>query len=549
MIIKRSSKDIKLSNKIGKIFKLIVNIFGYSFLTLFLVGIFYYYSSNLNKSYSPSALLLKINDKILVRYLGFNVRLASDYLNIIGFNLSKSFKKNNLPNVYLQISQKSILGLELQRKIKEEKGGPIPDNMKIWYPAKIQIEDEIYRVKIKLKGNRFIHWSNKKETSYKIDTRGDKRIWDLEEFSFQKPITKNYTYEYLFHKLLGYVGLTNIDYRFVNLFFNDQNLGVYALEESFSEDLLIRQNMKSGQIFTIRGELGELFPNIFFELYSDQYWKSEKPEVTKNLFFILNNIRDQNYHVNDYFDIDKWAKFFAIIDLTGAYHGSMFGSSKIYYNPETKLLEPIGYDLHKGDGSFEDFILADLLDNRRKPKCSWICDYKQFYDIFFKNLDGELNYEFLKKYSYYLKEYSSKNFIEKFLKEYENELNKYNIAIYQDNSKTDIAGRKGLGFFVYDEEYLFNRSNLIKKRIYSINLNEIDISKNEDKLIYEDYLLSQFPVEASTQNCADKINLKKFYFVGRMKINFDNKCEQIQLTDLNNNKLNLEIKNIPEINF
>ena len=34
-----------------------------------------------------------------------------------------------------------------------------------------------------------------------------------------------------------------------------------------------------------------------------------------------------------------------------------------------------------------------------------------------------------------------------------------------------------------------------------------------------------------------------------MKINFDNKCEQIQLTDLNNNKLNLEIKNIPEINF
>ena len=34
-------------------------------------------------------------------------------------------------------------------------------------------------------------------------------------------------------------------------------------------------------------------------------------------------------------------KIFAIIDLTGAYHGSMFGSSKIYYNPETKLLEPM----------------------------------------------------------------------------------------------------------------------------------------------------------------------------------------------------------------
>ena len=72
--------------------------------------------------------------------------------------------------------------------------------------------------------------------------------------------------------------------------------------------------------------------------------------------------------------------------------------------------------------------------------------------------------------------------------------------------------KKRIGHFVYDKDYLFNRSNLIKKRIYSINLNEIDISKNEDKLIYEDYLLSQFPVEASTQNCADKTNLKKFYF-------------------------------------
>ena len=41
-----------------------------------------------------------------------------------------------------------------------------------------------------------------------------------------------------------------------------KKLGVYV-EESFSEDLLLRQNKKSGQIFTIRGELGELF-RIFF---------------------------------------------------------------------------------------------------------------------------------------------------------------------------------------------------------------------------------------------------------------------------------------------
>ena len=33
--------------------------------------------------------------------------------------------------------------------------------------------------------------------------------------ALQKPITRNYTYEYLFHKLLGHVGLININYFFI----------------------------------------------------------------------------------------------------------------------------------------------------------------------------------------------------------------------------------------------------------------------------------------------------------------------------------------------
>ena len=36
---------------------------------------------------------------------------------------------------------------------------------------------------------------------YRIDLLGDDRIWGL-EFSVQKPITRNYIYEYIFHKLL-----------------------------------------------------------------------------------------------------------------------------------------------------------------------------------------------------------------------------------------------------------------------------------------------------------------------------------------------------------
>ena len=80
---------------------------------------------------------------------------------------------------------------------------------------------------------------------------------------------------------------------FVNLYFNDQDLGVYALEEAFSKDLLIRQNKKNGPIFSLKDELGEKFPNVFFELYSKNFWLEKDAELVNELFIILNNIRNK----------------------------------------------------------------------------------------------------------------------------------------------------------------------------------------------------------------------------------------------------------------
>ena len=106
----------------------------------------------------------------------------------------------------------------------------------------------------------------------------------MEEFSLQKPVTRNYTYEYLFHNLLGHVGLLKIQYFFINLYMNDQNLGVYAVEESFSKELVERQGKRNGPIFSLKDELGEYFPNVKYELYSDSFWISSYPNLIKIYF-------------------------------------------------------------------------------------------------------------------------------------------------------------------------------------------------------------------------------------------------------------------------
>ncbi len=538
------SKKIKKKNLFSSFFK-ILNKIIYSvgiFASLILLVFFIYYNtSGIKHSYTKSLFFEKFNSKILNNYLGLDLNKSKDYLNIILINFLSNFTTTNLENVFLELNQKTILGLEAQRNLRKENFGEIPSDKILTYPANIKINGENYKIKIRTKGVRSIHWMSKDKTSYKIDIIGDKRIWGLEEFSFQKPITRNYTYEYIFHKLLGYTGLTKIKYFFVNLYINDQNLGVYAVEESFSKELIERQKLRNGPIFGISEEFGEVYPNIKYELYSERYWVNDYPEMISNLFSILNNIRNGDAHINEHFDLDKWAKYFAIIDLTGSYHGSLTKSVKKYYNPTTALFEPIGYDLHKGAGNFKDFILIDFLQEKR-PACIYLCDHKTWYLNFFLDENKNLNYKFINLYIEYLKKFTNEKFIKEFLEKNNSELKKFNNAIYKDNSKVDKINRIGLGYFIYDDQYLYKRSKLIKERINLINLDSVTISKINDVFKYEDYEASQFPLEAETLNCLNPNDKKKMYLAGKMEIKFNNSCKKIKLFDHRGNSKIFDLK-------
>ena len=92
-------------------------------------------------------------------------------------NLISAFTQNKLETVYLEINQQTILGLELQRELRSQQGGELLDEEKIYLPGKIKFADKNYNIKMRTKGVRKIHWINKDGTSYKIDIRGDKRLW------------------------------------------------------------------------------------------------------------------------------------------------------------------------------------------------------------------------------------------------------------------------------------------------------------------------------------------------------------------------------------
>ena len=166
--------------------------------------------------------------------------------------------------------------------------------------------------------------------------------------------------------------LIALKYFFINLSLNDSEQGIYAVEEGFSKELIERNKKRNGPIFGLEEQLSLNYPEIIYDLYSERYWQLNHSELINSALTKLNNIKNKNNNISQTFDLEKWATYFAIIDLTGNFHGSIPKSVKLYYNPTTAKFEPIGFDGHYNSFLFKDFLILDFLD-KNNMNCSYIC--------------------------------------------------------------------------------------------------------------------------------------------------------------------------------
>ena len=352
MIIKKKLNQFPFFNLTIKFFNRLIQVLGSISLLIIVLLIFYYFNSGMYQRYKPLDVLKEIDKNILYKYLGFSFFEIDDYISQNLKSLKFIIFKNDLENVTLKINQKNLYNLELQRKNKLE--GSF-EKVEKFSRASLNYNKNDFNIKLRVKGDRVLHWYDKNQTSYRIDLRGDDRIWGLEEFSVQKPITRNYIYEYIFHKFLEMNKLISLKYFFINLSLNDNDQGIYAVEEGFSKELIERSKKRNGPIFGLEESKSLNYPKIEYDLYSQKYWISNYPDLIKNALRKLENAKKEDLDLNQIFDIDKWATYFAVIDLTGNFHGSIPKSVKLYYNPVTAKFEPIGFDGHYNPILFQNF--------------------------------------------------------------------------------------------------------------------------------------------------------------------------------------------------
>ena len=413
------------------------------------------------------------------------------YLPKIGIEAFKSYFFK-LENINLEISFNNSLVLEniraksiVEGKLPSEEGNK-EVNIKLLHNG------EKYKGTVRLKGDRKVHFIDKEKSSYKIKLKKGNYLFGLSKFSLQKPRIRNYIHEWIFHQMAKDFNIIQLKYDFVELSINGEDKGLYAIEEGFGKTLIERNKRRNGPIFGLNEDITAETDNPVFEIYNKNYWaKEENKKLVQNASQKLRDFFNDHKAFEDVFDVNKWAAYFAIIDVTSTFHGALLKSVKLYYNPINGLFEPIPYDGHRLKPNFhihnlnyDNRILIDIvnqpLNNDEARGNNWL--KKIFY-----TKSGGLNSNFYNSYIRNLNIITSENYINNFLNKNLKKIQKINSKIYADYFFYDNSRNYTIGLYYFSLADFFHQIENIKNKLLFKKQILISIKNNNDFLIKNYY--------------------------------------------------------------
>ena len=396
------------------------------------------------------------------------------------------------------------IGFEEYEKLRYKqdqaiKTGFLLSNDEDFVPAKIRYDNKEIRVNIRLKGDEIEHLSGD-TWSFRVKLRDDETLEGMRTFSLQKPRTRNYLHEYIFHKALAREGIIALRYDFVEVSINGKNKGIYAIEEHFDKELIEYNERREGVIVKFNEDIwyqdlierGENSPNAnikrkgFTEVfptnagnisYNEEDWK-ETDYFNDPIFYssfidifkpnqvsqdplkmqqfeeanaLLNSFRQGKLSTHEVFDVEQMAKYFALVSLLGSEHAAEWNNIRFYYNPVTMKLEPIGFDGNSGSPNYNLInnyfpeCIEDLGDN-----CS--INNPNYYDLLFKDKI------FFERYIEELEKLSEQEYLDNLFIEVGEELEAKKMVIHKSEP-----------YYSFSKEVYYQNQQRIEEIIKPIN--------------------------------------------------------------------------------
>ncbi|MCB0686317.1 MAG: CotH kinase family protein [Saprospiraceae bacterium] len=343
--------------------------------------------------------------------------------------------ENNLPS--LEIGLKAEQRVKLRRKREAAlRIGILESKDKDYVPAEFTYDGQSSKGQLRLKGDWLDHLKSNK-WSYRVKLDSAHSLLGMQKFSIQHPKTRSYLDEYIFHLLLMQEGILTTKYDFINVKQNGIYKGIYAIEEHFDKMLIEKQRRREGPILRFNEDGFWEAQKYLIENKQDPNFFSPIFEAAEIKFFGTGNIlrdsslgpafiyarqkledlRSGSTDLSELVDLDKMAKFFALCDITQAYHSLTWHNLRFYYNSLNARLEPVAFDAYATEGVYHWFSKPFLgFYNDRYAKVYYRQEFMIFQ--FFNDPD------FSRKYLMYLEKFCEPGFIEDFFRKYEGKLTK-----------------------------------------------------------------------------------------------------------------------------
>jgi len=424
--------------------------------------------------------LIYLKTKI-VNIKGENIKIPINYIK---------GKFSNPEKVFIDINFENMQKLNYKRNKALEKG-LLFQKEDDWVKVKISSGGEEKSAKIRIKGDTIEHLEGDK-WSFRIKMKNGDSLFGMNTFSIQKPSTRNYLNEWIFHKMLEREDVLSLRYDFIEVIINGESQGIYSLEEHFTKNLVENRDRREGVILKFNennfweevseGDSNKINKNdLFFESSIDVFKQNSvmNNQIKKAQFekakTLLEKFKNGDLETHQVFDEDKLAKYFALVSLTGSEHASGWINIRFYYNPITSELEPIGYDGNSGNEIYEinNYFPNCIKINKECPK---INDY---YELFFSDSI------FFEKYMGELEKITDNEYLDSFFKTYEEEIdNKINI-IHKDEPSYHFSKQ----IFYNNQQKI---KNILEPNLKIMNAHFQNYDKNSG--VIELYIINNNPV-------------------------------------------------------
>jgi len=301
--------------------------------------------------------------------------------------------------------------------------------------AVIRYKEKIIPIKIRLKGGMAEDHLGGKRRSLRVKLEGKHTLFRIKRFSLMDPRQRNFLLEWFLREVMRKEGIISKRYKFVEVVINGKDMGIYALDEHYDKTMLEYNQRREGPIIHLSREhfFYEKAAWCITESQMDDYYFSmdisvydDKKIMSDGTLFkqfikarnLYDSFRRGILSASEVFDMAKLAKWMAITDVLGAWHGCSFIDMVFYYNPITSKIEPIPDDNY--DGSFAvdpGNKLFRLNDKYSKGK-------------FLKDLFSDLT--FTEMYIRELERVSKKSYLDDILRDLNEEIKKNSAMIYKN---------------------------------------------------------------------------------------------------------------------